>query len=175
MNDDAFARLVAEEIKNRISREQREYLNMPENWVRWQRAVKVLADNLDEQLKLIKRNEEEDTQPYRDMGQDGIKMLAELTAEFDSRRKKIERFRYHVVNRLDEVSRMIASGSSEIEERIKTVEFTRKAIERHRAMIKEFELEPTPIDVALWASLNGKWMFDEITEDGIFNSLAPND
>jgi len=171
MNDDAFARLVAEEIKNKVSPQQREYLNMPENWIRWQRAVKLLADNLDNQLQMIRVKEDEDTAPYRDLGQDGVKMLAEMTAEFEARRKKIERFRYHVVNRLDEISRMIASGSEEIEERVKTVEFMRKAIERHRDLIKEYELEPTPIDVALWASLNGKWLFDDITEDGIFSYL----
>ena len=47
MNDDSFARLVAEEIKNKVSDQQREYLKLPENWGRWQRAVSILLKNLD--------------------------------------------------------------------------------------------------------------------------------
>lgn len=168
MNDDAFARLVAEEIKNNVSQDKRDYLHLPENWVRWQRAVQTLADNLDNQLTSIRRQEEDETRIYREMGQDGLKMLAEMTAEFDNRRKKIERFRFHVINRLDEITRMIALGTDVVEERIKTVEFLRKAIERHRELMREYELEPTTIDSALWSALDGKWDFDSITEDALF-------
>lgn len=168
MNDDAFARLVAEEIKNNVSQDKRDYLQLPENWVRWQRAVQTLADNLDKQLTSIRRQEEDDTRIYREMGQDGLKMLAEMTAEFDNRRKKIERFRFHVINRLDEITRMIALGTDVVEERIKTVEFLRKAIEKHRELMREYELEPTTIDSALWSALDGKWDFDNITEDALF-------
>jgi hypothetical protein len=53
MNDDAFARLVAEEIKNQVTTEQRDYLNLPENWARWKRAVEALADNLESQLDIL--------------------------------------------------------------------------------------------------------------------------
>lgn len=168
MNDDAFARLVAEEIKNRVSQQQRDYLHLPENWVRWQRAVEALADNLQNQLTSIRHSEERETAVYLDMGEDGVKMLAELTAEFDNRRKKIERFRFHVTNRLDEITRMIALGSDAVEERMKTVEFLRRAIERHRELMRDYELDPTTIDSALWSTLDGKWEFDNINEDDLF-------
>lgn len=171
MNDDAFARLVAEEIKNQVTQSQRDYLNLPENWARWQRAVQILADNLERQLKMIRESEEEETERYRDLGQDGVKMLTELLADFDNRRKKIERFRYHVVNRLDEITRMIAMGTDAVEERLKTVEFLRKAIERHKELMRQYELEPTPIDAALWTSLDGRWLFDSISEEEILNFL----
>lgn len=171
MNDDAFARLVAEEVKNQVTQSQRDYLNLPENWSRWQRAIQMLADNLERQLKNIRESEEIETIKYRELGQDGIKMLTEMVAEFDNRRKKIERFRYHVVNRLDEVTRMIAMGTDAVEERLKTVEFLRKSIERHKEMMREYELEPTPIDAALWSALDGRWSFDNITEEEILNFL----
>ncbi len=171
MNDDAFARLVAEEIKNQVTQSQRDYLNLPENWARWQRAVQFLADNLERQLKTIRDSEEEETERYRELGQEGVKMLTELLADFDNRRKKIERFRYHVVNRIDEITRMIAMGTDIVEERLKTVEFLRKAIERHKELMKDYELEPTPIDVALWASLDGHWNFENITEEEILNFI----
>lgn len=172
MNDDAFARLVAEEIKNNVTQEQRDYLNLPENWTRWQRAVKTLADNLDEQLRNIHVSEETESQRYRQLGDDGKKMLAELTAEFANRRKKIERFRYHVVAKLDEISRKIALGTDAIDERLKTVEFLRKAIERHRDMMRNYEMEPTPIDIALWSCLDGRWTYEDIDEDVISSYLA---
>lgn len=169
MNDDAFARLVAEEIKNQVSQSQRDYLNLPENWARWQRAAQILSNNLENQLKSIKDTEEVESEKYKALGQDGLKLLTETVAEFDNRRKKIERFRFHVVNRLDEITRTIAMGTEIVEERLKTVEFLRKAIEQHRDMMRDYDLEPTPIDVALWSTLDGKWIFDDINEEDILN------
>ena len=36
MNDDAFARLVAQDVKNKVDPGQRAYLRLPENTQRWQ-------------------------------------------------------------------------------------------------------------------------------------------
>jgi len=171
MNDDAFARLVAEEIKNNASDEQRDYLRLPENWSRWHRAVQALANNLDNQLKLIYEKNQEEVARYQELGEDGIRLIAETTAESDNRRKKIERFRFHVTSRLDEVARMIALGTDAVEERLKTVEFLRKAIESHRNKMREYEMEATPIDIALWASLDGRWDFEDINEDTMTDYL----
>ena len=104
---------------------------------------------------------------YKALGQDGIKLVVEATADFESRRKKIERFKFHVTNRLDDVARMIAMGTDEVEERLKTVDFLRRAIEQHQGMMTSYNLEPTPIDVALWATLDGRWEFDDLPEDEI--------
>lgn len=172
MNDDAFARLVAEEIKNNVTQEQRDYLNLPENWTRWQRAVNTLARNLDNQLETIRTTEQREIEKYQSLGKDGIKLLAEVTAEFDNRRKKIERFRYHVITRLDEISRMIALGTDAIDERMKTVEFLRKAIEAHRDTMRHYDMEATPIDAALWKALDGQWKFDDINEESMTDYLS---
>lgn len=171
MNDDAFARLVAEEIKNNASDEQRDYLRLPENWSRWHRAVQALENNLDIQLKLIHEKNQEEVARYQQLGEDGIRLIAETTAESDNRRKKIERFKFHVTSRLDEVARMIALGTDAVEERLKTVEFLRKAIESHRNKMREYEMEATPIDIALWASLDGRWDFENINEDTMTDYL----
>lgn len=172
MNDDSFARLVAEEIKNNASDQQRDYLRLPENWSRWYRAVKSLSDNLDSQLKIIHDSNEEEVARYLKLGDDGTKLIAETTAEFENRRKKIERFKFHVTTRLDEVSRMIALGTDAVEERLKTVEFLRKSIERHHELMATYDMEATPIDIALWSALDGKWKFEEITDDTISDYLA---
>jgi hypothetical protein len=93
-----------------------------------------------------------------------LRLLAESMAESEARRRKIVRFRFHVETRFDEVSRMIALGSDAVDERLKTVDFLRKAIEQHKKMVLE-EFDPTPVDSALWAILDGKWEFDNIGED----------
>jgi len=169
MNDDAFARLVAEEIKNRASATQREYLELPENWARWQRAIQALNDNLEKQIRTIHEQEQYQISKYSELGDDARVMIAEMSANFEERRRKIERFRYHVANRLDEVTRMIAVGSEHVEERLKTVEFLRRCIEKHREVTEKYDIEATPIDLALWSALDGKWSFDSLSEEDILS------
>ena len=162
MNDDAFARLVAEEVKNKVSRSQRDYLMLPDNWQRWQRALVALTNNLGSQLDRINEDERLDRERYERLGEDGLRLLAEAMADYENRRKKIERFKYHVEVRCDQVTKMIALGVDSADDEIKTVDFLRKAIERHREMLYENDMEPTPIDEALWHSLEGKWSFENI-------------
>lgn len=167
MQDDAFARLVAEEVKNRVTGPQADYLRLPENWTRWQRALVALVENLNRQVAEINAREVADATRYEALGEAGTRLLAESLAESEDKRKKIERFRFHVENRLDEVTRMIAVGSQQVDERLKTVGFLQAAIERHHALIAKFNIEPTKIDEALWAAVDGQWLFDDITEDDI--------
>lgn len=172
LSDDAFARLVAEEVKNNVTQAQRDLLRLPENWSRWQRALVALVANLDGQLDSINEREQDDTKRYTEMSatlagtddaQKPLHILASRQAEYADKRKKIERFRHHVEDRLDEVTRMIALGTEAVEERLQVVMFLRRGIERHREMLDEFDLEATPVDKALWAVLEGKWEFDSIT------------
>jgi hypothetical protein len=166
MLDDTFARLVAEEVKNKVTPEQKDYLRLPENWTRWQRALTVLTNNLDQQLESLKNEERRDTENYRALGDDGVKLLTESLSEIEVRRKKILRFKFHVDSRVDEVTQMIALGSDAVDERLRGVEFLRKAIERHQELLDEFDIEPTAVDRALWAALENKWDFDSVTDPG---------
>lgn len=167
MNDDSFARLVAEEIKNKVSDQQREYLKLPENWGRWQRAVSILLKNLDNQVEEIIKGEQQDVATYQALGSEGITLIAEVVSDSAERRKKIDRFRFHVAHRLDEITRMIAMSTDQVEERMKTVEFLRRAIKSHKDLMYEYDLEETAIDTALWAALDGYWTFDDIDEHSI--------
>lgn len=170
MNDDTFARLVAEEVKNRVTVSQADYLRLPENWTRWQRALIALNSNLDAQLDALARSHAEDQEKYAALGQEGLALLAESLAEIESRQKKISRFQFHVSSRLDEVTKMIALGSEGMDDRLAAVEFLRKAIERHRSIMEELDLEPTQVDVALWGALDGKWEFDSLSYDDLYVS-----
>lgn len=162
MNDDSFARLIAEEVKNRATQEQLDYLNLPENWERWQQGLSILVETLDSQIVELEDREGIERKRYEALGKDGIKLLAEMLADVDARRKKTIRFRHYVERRLEAVRRMADGQSEVIEERARLVEFLRGAIERHRGMMTQTNLEPSPVDLALWGALSGRWEFDEV-------------
>lgn len=162
MNDNDFARIVAEDVKNRASARERDYLRLPENWERWQKFLIALVDNLDLQERNLVKSQQVDTDRYRNLGRSGEKLLEEATASYEDRRKRIGRFRFYVESRLDEVTRMIEVGSDEVAEKLGPVGFLRRAIERHRHLLEEYDIEATPIDRALWEALEGRWGFEEI-------------
>ena len=165
MNDDVFARLVAEDVKNKVSQGQKDLLRLPENWDRWQKALLALIENLNNQLDTIEAHCEAAETRYESFGQDGNKMLEESLAEYEIRRKKINRFRFHVEGRLDEVSRMISMGTDQIDEELKTVEFLRHAIQKHRFLLEAFDMDVSDIDEALYFALEGLWKFDDIEQE----------
>ena len=167
MQDETFARLVAEEVKNRVTDTQVDYLRLPENWGRWQRALLTLIDNLNNQLVGIDEQEKADADRYRSLGEHGITLIAESLSEHEARRKKITRFRFHVESKLDEVTRMIGLGTEAVDNQVKAVDFLRRAIERHRELNEQAMIDPTPIDLALWQALEGKWEFDTIDPNSI--------
>ena len=160
MNDDVFARLVAEEVKNRISPDQLDTLMLPENWGRWERALIALTENLNQQLIDITQQESRAKETYGDSGAEGLRILAELYDNNEIRRRKIGRFLFHVESRLNEVARRIAIGSSDDSSEDSTADFLRKAIERHQELINGNELiDEELIDEALWSALDGYWKF----------------
>ena len=103
MNDEIFSRLVAEEVKNRVSESQRLYLELPENQLRWKRALLALMRNLQLQIGSLANDKELDITRYSDFGADGEKLLVEAVASYDLRIGKIERFKMFVEKRLDYV------------------------------------------------------------------------
>ena len=167
LSDDAFARLVAEDVKNRVSQSQADYLRMSENWDRWKRALKYLLANLDSQLEELADREFSEIARYESLGQDGIRLLAEVQADIEQRRRKIVRFRFYVEARLDEINRLMSSSSTDEAEQIKVSELLRSAIKKHHDMIVDNDFEFTEIDEALWDSLDGLWSFDSIDVDRI--------
>lgn len=162
MNDDAFARLVAEEVKKNVLQSQKDFLMLPENWHRWQRALLALSKNLQKQILNLEEDEASDRERYEALGEDGVRLLAEALSDYENRKKKIERFKYHVDNRVDQITQMIAQGTKSVHEELKLVEFLRKAIMQHKKMLIDNDLEATSIDEALWDAVEGKWSFDNI-------------
>lgn len=170
ISDDEFARLVSEDVKNKVSSRQRQILLDFDNWGRWQQTLLMLIDNLQEQSDDIDADREADRIRFESMGEDGLILLQESELAYTSRKTKIERFKFHVNRRLDDVTTIIETGTPEGVQDDSMVSsgdanFYRKAIIEHRALIKEYRLEETEIDKALWRALDNEWTFGDITED----------
>lgn len=170
LNDDAFARLVSEDVKNKISAQQRKILLESRNWARWQKALLLLIDNLQSQVDDIDDDAEADKERYEALGEDGAVLAQEAELAYSSRKTKIERFMFHVNRRLDEVTKLIDTGSDDhiqamAQNDAAQAEFFRKAIVKHKDLLYEYDLEETAIDRALWDALDNRWTFESI--DGI--------
>lgn len=162
LNDDAFVRLVAEDVKNKVSEEQRCYLRMSENIPRWKRSLEALLSNLEDQLADLAQREAREIERFGALGDDGFVLMAEYQTDIEARRRKIGRFRFHVESRLDEAERMLAMSGDKADERGRTAEFLRSAIAKHREVILSNGFDYSEIDEALWAALIGQWDFDDI-------------
>jgi hypothetical protein len=167
INDDTFARLVSEDVKKKISPSQKEILMQPENWERWKESLVILVENLDRQIGMISEDAESDAERYSSMGRSGDKLAKEASRAYQEKITKIERFKFHVDKRLDEVMIMIETGEEIKVDGWDEVSFLKRAISAHRQYLYEFDLEDTAVDRALWASLDSKWEFDSITGDNL--------
>jgi hypothetical protein len=166
-NDDAFARMVAEEVKNKTSLQEREELQNPEHWDRWKRALIALSDNLQRQIDSIEADSESDQQRYSSLGAKGGKLTTEALRYYGEKATRIKRFKYHVDRRLDDVCLMIDTGETSNNDGWKEVDFYRRAIIAHKNLLEEFDLEDTAIDRSLWDCLDGKWTFGDINNDNL--------
>ena len=172
MNDESFARLVADDVKNRVSKPQKQYLELPENNKRWQRALNVLISNLEEQLHQISLDLKADTQRYSDLGSVGDALLAGATSHYNLKKEKIERFKFYVSNKLSDV---VASSENSVSKNEIDESILSKAIITHMNMNNQYNIAHTPIDEALYASLKGIWRFEDIDPDDLmeFSDDAP--
>lgn len=158
MNDEVFAQLVAEDVKNKVTDSQRDYLMLPENRERWKRALLALAENLDNQIDNIGYDKQRDIERYVALGDDGVTLLAEAVSAYDMRINKVTRFKFHVSKRLDFVT---ALGEDEsISSRVQILE---SAI---AAYIEERGEDMDDLDEALEVALKeNKFIFDELESD----------
>lgn len=167
MNDDAFARMVAEEVKNKLSPLHKAELMNKENWERWRSALIALSENLQNQIDAIEGDAEADEARYSSMGAGGRRLSQQAASYYGDKAIRIKRFKFHVDKRLDEVSMMIDTGAEIESDGWDKVDFLRRAIAKHRSMLREYDLEDTAIDRALWSTLDYKWAFDSINDDNL--------
>jgi hypothetical protein len=159
MNDDAFARLIAEDVKNTATPSQREYLALESNLHRWKRGLIALVENLNQQIASLDADQQDDMQRYISMGKDGEKLLGQSIEHYTSKIAKIKRFKFHVEKRLNEVNSRLENNGME---NASFAEFLKAAILKHKELMLELELDPTEIDEALWAAVDNIWNFDNV-------------
>lgn len=167
LSNDTFAKLVAEEVKNKLSPSQRQILIEQTNWERWRQNLVALLENLDEQILANEKAQLGDLQRYESFGQDGFDLTEQANMAYEARIKKISRFRFHVERRLNEVATMIETGKVAEASGWQSVDFLKKGIAKHRSLIVEYDIEETIIDKALWLLLEDKWTFDDIRASDI--------
>ena len=160
MNDESFARIVAEDVKNNITDSQREYLMLPQNRDRWKRAIIALVENLESQISEISADKSADIERYEGLGQNGKSLIVETAAAYDSKLNKINRFKFHVENRLNFIE-TIADGDVDLSRQ----ELLEAAISKYLQLLDELDYERTELDDALEDALvnNTLSSFDSVT------------
>ena len=155
MNDEAFAQLIAEDVKNKISDSQKDYLMLPQNRERWKRGLMALAENLSNQIDNINYDKQRDIQRYIELGDDGVVLLAEAASAYEVKINNITRFNFHVNKRLDFVSSLGEDKSA-----ISRVQILESAIATY---LQERGDDADDLDEALeTALLQNKFVFDEL-------------
>lgn len=167
LDNETFAKMVAEEVKNKLSPNQRKILTEQSNWERWRQNLVALLENLDEQILANEKSQLNDLGRYESFGQDGFDLAEQAKFAYEARIKKISRFRFHVERRLNEVATMIETGNVSEASGWQSVDFLKRGIAKHRSLIAEYDMEETIIDKALWLLLEDKWMFDDIRASDI--------
>ena len=158
MNDENFAQLVSEDVKNKVSESQRDYLMLPQNRERWKRALLALSENLDNQIDNINYDKQRDVERYVALGDDGVTLLVEAVSAYDMRINRVTRFKFHVNKRLDFVTTL-----GEDESIASRVQILESAI---AAYIQERGEDMDDLDEALEVALKeNKFIFDELENE----------
>ena len=90
MDDETFARIVADNVKNRSTSTQNRFLEAPENSSRWQAALGSLIKNIDEQIQEISMDAQADIDRYSSLGDTGNILLSQTIAHYEIKKQKIQ-------------------------------------------------------------------------------------
>lgn len=158
MDQQEFDRIVSEDVKNILSSEKQDYLRIASNLERWKKSLLKLLDNLDEQVAELAHSEAVVTEALP------TDLITTYKIDADEKKTKIGRFRFYVTQRLSEVERMLALGEDGQEEDLRLASFYRNAILEHRTIMEEHDIESSPVDHALWNSIDGVWSFVDLDQ-----------
>lgn len=162
ISDDAFAHMVAQEVKNKASEEHRQFLMQPGNIDRWLRTLNALLDNLNRQVESSQADMEADCDRYERLGEDGVVMLAEAKHYYEQKINKVEKFKFYVIKRISEVATISSQYKSGNVDNEKMLLMCKDAIIAHMRYLREHDIETTPADEALYQAIEGIWAFDQI-------------
>jgi hypothetical protein len=165
ITDRDFENLVAEDVRGKVSDEQREYLRVPDRRDRWREALAGLHTKLDGQLERLDDRERlaraRSDSPDAGMGDARVEELAEL----EGRRGKVNRFMFFVDQRIVEAAAPAGAGDDPARVRAARLALLERAITTHRSLLTDGDVEPTVADQALWDALRGEWKFGGLTPE----------
>lgn len=157
MDDETFSRIVADNVKNKSTAAQNKFLELPENNQKLQEALSVLIRNIDEQIAQLSLDAKADSIRYAELGKVGDSLLTQAVVHYEVKKQKIERFKFYVMRKLSDA---IAAGANNDKQDDSNMLI--RAIKKHREMNNRFKIDSTPLDLALYDSMDGVWSFDSI-------------
>tara|TARA_Y100000004_G_scaffold111107_1_gene124725 strand:+ start:9084 stop:9539 length:456 start_codon:yes stop_codon:yes gene_type:complete len=144
-----FEILVSEDIKNKTSAKDKEYLF--EHKEVWRDSLLMIIETVSEQIEQLDKEIKDLRDNYPDFD-------ADPASSTNEKRIKANRFRFHAEKKLAEVDRMILLGH-EPDPDTKLIHFLRDAILAHKQWHLDNELVPSEGDERLYKVLEGKWDF----------------
>jgi hypothetical protein len=162
LSDEAFDRLVSEDVKGRVTPQQAELIRQPANRGRWRNALRGILDNVSAQMAQLDQREASLPEDVMNLGEAGQRLLAAGQTEIATQRDRIARFRFHVESRLDELAILDAHDTGSVGDSPSLADLYLAAIVEHRRLLLASEFEPTPIDEALWSAVDGRWGFGAV-------------
>ena len=144
-----FEIIVSEDIKNKSSKTDREFLKSHKE--DWRDALLVIVQTVSHKIKELDNEIHALRSTYSGFEIDPATGL-------DEQRTKANRFRFHAEKKLAEVDRIIRLGH-EPDPDTKLIHFLRDAILAHKQWHVDNQLVPSEGDERLYKALEGKWDF----------------
>lgn len=146
-----FEIIVSEDIKNKASQQDKDFLRLPENHLEWKQCLINIIQTVSEKIESLDADIESLRSAYSDFSIDPA-------AGLDDQREKSKRFRFYAEKRLAEVDRLISLGKDS-DPSLSLATFLRDAIIAHRKWNSEHGLINSKGDDYLYAALDGEWKF----------------
>ena len=146
-----FEIIVSEDIKNKASDSDKDFLRLPENWELWRESLLYIIETVTEKISELEKEIHELRKAYPDFTVDPAALSA-------SQLEKSMRFRFHAEKRLAEVDRLIHLGKDENRDD-SLLTFLRDAIAAHKKWNEDNGVVNSEGDDCLYAALDGEWKF----------------
>jgi len=148
---DNFAMLVSEDIKNNASQQDKDFLRLPENQVKWRDALITIVETVTAKIASL----DEEISRLRGTY---TTFTIDPAAGLEEQRDKAARFRFYAEKRLVEVDRLLTLGE-EADPELSLATFLRNAILAHKQWHIDNDMVNSEGDDCLYKALDGVWGF----------------
>ena len=150
INEEEFALMVSEDIKNKADQMTKDLLRSPENRERWKKTLINIIKNVETRLEGLNKEAIVLRSTYPDFEADPAASIAKVI-------EKSERFKFHAEKKLAEVDRMLFLENDDPDSKLSS--FLKDAILMHKKLKLQYKRPVDPADIGLWDAIDGKWTF----------------